>query len=151
MYQFEPVGASLKLGLMRWIKDNWLAAVILVGIVLSLATVRHDGNERANRDRVQTVTDQLAGCERAGLQKALSARGWLAASDARRADGDKKPADYYEGIADGIILTIPAPPGLEGDRRMSEVAQQRIKGKLRYVLTPRAESLQREGCRLAYS
>lgn len=143
---------------MAWLKHNWLGALVVIGIVFSLLVVRHDASAQADKDRReaseatrQTKIDARHGCERSGVQKALAAAGWLRAAEARRADGNEGAARYYEGIADGMILTIPAPaPDMLGMRVLAEVKKQHIAGRDRYVLTPRAQRVQRAGCEKAY-
>lgn len=142
---------------MTWLRHNWLAVMLVVGIGLSLWLVRHDAAVRADTDRAAAVSavkrnklEQRRGCARTGVQKALSAAGWLRASEARRADGNIAAANYYEGIADGTILTIAAPEGMEGGRALAQVELKLIAGRKRYVLTQQAAGLQSQGCARAY-
>jgi hypothetical protein len=88
---------------------------------------------------------------RTGTTKALDASAWLRAAEARRADGNEAAARYYEGIADGLILTIPPPAeNLRGSRSLASVVPVRSHGRHRYVLSPEAQRLQRAGCERAY-
>lgn len=131
----------------NWIKREWLTVVIAAGIIISLYTVVHSGAARDSRDQLAAV----AGCQRNGTTKALDAAGWIRAAAARRADGNDAAANYYEGIADGLILTIPSPSDdLEGSRMLAQVEKKHVNGKDRYVLTPDSARLQRDGCERAY-
>lgn len=130
-----------------WIKEEWLAIVIALGIVISLYTVVHSSATRDERDRAASVE----GCLRTGTTKALDAAAWLRAAQARRADGNREAANYYEGIADGLILTIPPPAeNLRGSRSLARVVPARVNHRLRYVLSDESKRLQRRGCERAY-
>lgn len=130
-----------------WIKREWLTVLIAAGIVISLYMVVTSSSRRDERDRARSV----AGCTRTGTTKALDAAAWIRAAEARRNDGNEPAANYYEGIADGLILTIPAPTqNLHGSRALARVTAKHINGRVRYVLTPEAQRLQRLGCERAY-
>ena len=134
-------------GLWNWIKREWLAVVIVVGVVLGLYFAIIGGAQRDRNDRDATV----AGCIRGSERTALDAAFQLEASKARRDDGNDSRADYYEGIADGMLLTIPAPSAeLRGSRVLMEVRKVHVAGRERYVLTPQAKRLHMAGCERAY-
>lgn len=133
--------------LLNWAKREWITILVVLGVGLGLYMAIIGGSQRDERDRAAAV----AGCGRTGTTKALDAAGWLRAADARRKDGNEAAARYYEGIADGLILTIPAPNDqVAGERILAEVKPVTVKGRLRYVLTDRSARLQHEGCERAY-
>ena len=130
-----------------WIRREWLALIIAAGIVVSLYMIVASSDRRDDRDRAASV----AGCVRTGTTKALDAAAWLRAAEARRNDGNESAARYYEGIADGLILTIPPPAeNLRGDRSLARVVPKHLHGRWRYVLSPESQRLQRLGCERAY-
>lgn len=122
------------------------AVIILAAIVVSFVV---SDRESARRDAAQR-TQLIDSCVRNGVQKALNAASWIRAADARRADGNYAAADDYEATADGIAGTIPAAPPFVGDRALIAVVKRRVDGKQRFVLTPEAAKLQREGCIRAF-
>lgn len=135
---------------MSWLKENRLAVLIAVGIVATTVFIRREANDERIRSDQHRFQQEMVACIRNANFKALSASFIIRASEARRTE-NPAAADYYEAIADGIVMTISSPKGLEGSRQMIEVERHVRNGKDVYILSPRAQALQREGCRLAYN
>ena len=56
-----------------------------------------------------------------------------------------------EALRNGILATIPAPPGWHGNPALAEiVVELRANGTERAILTNQARLLQAEGCRLLF-
>lgn len=133
--------------MVNWLKREWLTVLIAVGILFSLYVIVVSGSKRDEKDRAASI----AGCMRGSERTALEAAFQFNAAQARRADGNADRAAYYEGIADGMLLTIPAPsPDFRGNHLLMEVKKVHVLGRDRYVLTNYARNLHREGCTKAY-
>lgn len=78
-----------------------LAKLVFIGMIVQLFVIGYvfySGYER----RVDTVTAQRGGCERAKLDRAANASGWRIAEDARRAAGQIEVADKYGALASDL-------------------------------------------------
>ena len=130
------------------ISGNALAAVILAAVVGSFFINHQTAINAAASQNDALVT----GCLRSSVQKSLGATGWYQAAATRRAAGtpaDLDAASRYEAVAQGMIDTIPAPPGKEGSAALGE--SRFIDGdRPHFVITKKAQKLQLEGCKRVY-
>ena len=136
-------------------------AVLALGLFLTvLISSREMAKSQRDSDRRQAKTyviDQTLrsrkGCQRTSARAALTIAYQRATARTRRAAGtpkDLEAADRYDAYATGALDYIPAPKVIASPELMTAATLVEEKGIKKYVLTPRALWLQKQGCLEAY-
>lgn len=129
---------------MEQIKHNLAVLVVLVGCLVLYYVGRADSHRRYQTTRESSIS----ACIRASERTSIQAAAWMDAAATRRLQGDFEAGANYEGFADSLIDTLPAPHGYEGLRILAEIERHPTNGvyNIRFNLSRAAKSLQRRGC-----
>lgn len=144
----------------RFLRDNWFAAVFLAAIVISFVVSTH---QTRMQDRAQ-AEQVIAGCLRQAERAVLLSAYQQQTANVRRAAGtsrDLAAAKEYQRFALGNLALIPIPGEVRDAMRKGRIDMpsslfeavepaQNLAGDEIYALRPEAEEILHRGCREAY-
>lgn len=131
---------------MRWIRQHFMALVVLVAIVVSFFVAQHDSIER---DKAQSDA-LVAGCVQSGTGRALLSAWQSDAADARRAEGDVEVANDYVAYANATAASLAIAKLIDDPKRATQAVKVHTENGPQFVLTQEAAALVARGCEAQY-
>ena len=130
---------------MEWIRQNLVAAAVLLAVVASFVIGRLDSEVAQDKTR----EDSVALCTIANQGRALDASYKHSTGDARRSTGDEEIADQYDAYARGVEASLAISRYIEHPSQAAQVELVDGPEGPMYQLTSESKALIAEGCERA--